>query len=77
MVVPEAAVGFDCEVAAVGPGEVIFLMSTWLREQVGLLAGEGAAEMLVGTQWLPQWDHSGRQAEKKNFSFLFSSECEY
>lgn len=52
-VVPEAAVGLDSGVAAVGPGEVIFLMSTWLQEQVGLLS-EGAAEVLVGTQRLTQ-----------------------
>lgn len=48
IVVPEAAVGLDSEMAAVGPGEGIFLVSTWLQEQVGLLGGEGAAEVLVG-----------------------------
>lgn len=49
IVIPKAAVGLDSEVAAGGPGEVIFLMSTWLQEQVGLLGGVGAAEVLVDT----------------------------
>lgn len=49
VVIPKAAVGLDSEVAAGGPGEVIFLMSTWLQKQVGLLGGVGAAEVLVDT----------------------------